>query len=142
METGDGKKVKSPIITNYLVRACIPLTVVKFQDYNTETKVHFEITVPDLHKMTDAVPPSSNRIQIMLLTFQEIEDKFNLVSTVKISNMHFFSAEGKFSIFLLYLISGTIKKYHSAEQILRDFYTLRMIVYAQRKVVSFFCLRS
>eukprot|EP01128_Nolandella_sp_AFSM9_P010842 TRINITY_DN755_c0_g1_i1.p1 TRINITY_DN755_c0_g1~~TRINITY_DN755_c0_g1_i1.p1 ORF type:complete len:1060 (-),score=322.66 TRINITY_DN755_c0_g1_i1:76-3219(-) len=82
-----------------------PPLVSEYKDYNTEGKVHFEITVPKLRSMTD----------------KEIVKAFQLESSVTIGNMHFFDAR------------GTIRKYESIEEIIHSFYHLRLGYYEKRK---------
>jgi DNA topoisomerase-2 len=67
--------------------------------------VHFIITAPGLGKMSDA----------------EIEKSFKLRSKLGKSNMHLFDAEGR------------IKKYDTPEQIIEEFYPLRLKYYSKRK---------
>jgi len=76
-----------------------------YKDYCTESRVRFVITCKKLKKLSD----------------EEVEKKFKLSKSIKISNMHLFDADGK------------IQKYGSPEDILKDFFKLRLRYYIKRK---------
>lgn len=76
-----------------------------YKDYNTVTRVHFIVSCPDLAKMSD----------------EEVEKKFGLVTTIKKTNMHFFDQQDR------------IHKYGEPEEILKEFYNVRLEYYEKRK---------
>lgn len=76
-----------------------------YKDHGTDTTVHFVINAPGLSKMTD----------------DEVEKLFKLRSKLGKSNMHLFDAEGR------------IKKFDTPEEIIEEFYPLRLKYYAKRK---------
>jgi DNA topoisomerase II len=78
-----------------------------YREYHTDTTVHFEI-------------------QMSEKSMQEAEEvgiakKFQLSRNLTTTNMHLFNADGQ------------ITKYSSPEEILRDFYRLRLVKYEERK---------
>ena len=78
-----------------------------YREYHTDTTVHFEI-------------------QMSEKSMQEAEEvgiakKFQLSRNLTTTNMHLFSPDGQ------------ITKYGSPEEILRDFYKLRLVKYQERK---------
>jgi len=79
--------------------------VKEYRDYNTDTKVHFIITVPKLKQMGD----------------KEIESVFGLNVKMSIENFHLFDEKGK------------IQKYKSVDEILRQFCKIRSDCYQKRK---------
>lgn len=82
-----------------------PALVQSYKEYHTDTRVHFVIKSPKLAKMSD----------------DEIEKKFKLSTAISITNMHLFDSQGR------------IKKYASPEEILDEFYEMRMQYYQLRK---------
>ena len=81
------------------------ITIKDFKEYHTTTQVHFKVQSPDFAGMTDA----------------QIESTMKLRTTIAISNMHLFDAEGR------------IKKYPTPEDILKDFFITRLALYGRRK---------
>lgn len=81
------------------------ITIKDFKEYHTTTRVHFTIQSPDFASMSD----------------EAIEKTMKLRSKISITNMHLFDAEGR------------IKKYPSAEDILKDFFITRVAMYEKRK---------
>jgi DNA topoisomerase II len=78
-----------------------------YKEYHTDTTVHFEV-------------------QLTEKSMQEAEEvgiakKFQLSRNLSITNMHLFNSESQ------------IAKYSSPEEILRDFYKLRLVKYDERK---------
>jgi DNA topoisomerase II len=82
-----------------------PALITSYKEYHTDTRVHFVI--------------KSNRIAGM--SDDEIEKKFKLSTAVSISNMHLFDSQGR------------IKKYATPEEILEEFYDMRLQYYQMRK---------
>lgn len=102
-------------VTNSIFRSSGKAGIVTgYKDYSTHSKIHFVITCPDLHKM------SNNQI-----TFA-----FKLGARLSTNNMHLFDA------------SGNIKKYGSTNEILQDFFAVRLEYYAKRRVVYNNCTHS
>ncbi|CAK9876172.1 unnamed protein product [Sphagnum jensenii] len=81
-----------------------------FREHNTDTKVHFELLL------------SEENMAIALA--EGLIKKFKLTTTISTSNMHLFDA------------GGLIKKYDTPEQILEEFYILRLELYVKRKAVQ------
>eukprot|EP00894_Picocystis_sp_ML_P000600 jgi/Pico_ML_1/51117/g2201.t2 len=81
--------------------------ITDYKEYHTDTSVHFIVTLP-AEKMQEALSIG-------------LEKKFKLTTTVSTSNMHLFNAD------------GLITKYASAEEILSDFYGMRLELYEKRK---------
>ncbi|CAK9226883.1 unnamed protein product [Sphagnum troendelagicum] len=81
-----------------------------FREHNTDTKVHFELLL------------SEENMAIALA--EGLIKKFKLTTTISTSNMHLFDA------------GGFIKKYDTPEQILEEFYILRLELYVKRKAVQ------
>jgi DNA topoisomerase-2 len=79
-----------------------------YDDYNTHKKVHFIIRL------------DNTNMQAALN--EGLEDKFKLTKSVATSNMVAFDAEGR------------ITKYAGPEDILKEFYTIRLKFYEKRKV--------
>jgi len=80
-----------------------------FSSHHSDNLVHFEI---------DLEPKSTNRT----MTQEELLTFFKLKSTISMSNMVAFG------------IDGSLQNYASAEDILTDFYHVRLKMYQQRKV--------
>ncbi len=78
-----------------------------YKEYHTDTSVHFEITMSE-KSMKEAEEVG-------------LYKKFQLQRNLSISNMHLFNAQGQ------------IAKYHSPEEILREFFDLRLGYYDKRK---------
>lgn len=81
--------------------------ITDYKEYHTDTTVHFVVTLP-ADKMQEALAVG-------------LDKKFKLTTTVSTSNMHLFNAD------------GLITKYASAEEILSDFYGMRLELYEKRK---------
>jgi DNA topoisomerase II len=80
----------------------------EYREYHMHTTVHFIITLTKEGQSTIAK--------------DGVEKTFRLSSTISTSNMVVFDSEGK------------IRKYSTPEQILDDFYDLRLSYYQKRKV--------
>eukprot|EP00960_Hanusia_phi_P003893 114767-Hanusia_phi.AAC.1 len=78
-----------------------------YREYHTDTTVHFEVTMTE-KRMEEAEELG-------------IAKKFQLTRSLAISNMHLFNADGQ------------IQRYDSPEQIMREFYGVRMEHYKRRK---------
>lgn len=76
-----------------------------FKEYHTTTRVHFVVTSAEFAKMTD----------------EQIEKALDLTTSISLSNMHLFDAEGR------------IKKYPSPEEILKEYFIIRFQIYEKRK---------
>jgi DNA topoisomerase-2 len=76
-----------------------------FKEYHTTTRVHFVVTSPEFAKMSD----------------EQIEKALDLTTSISLSNMHLFDAEGR------------IKKYPSPEEILKEYFIVRFQIYEKRK---------
>ncbi|KAH7659032.1 DNA topoisomerase type IIA protein [Dioscorea alata] len=78
-----------------------------YREHNDDTTVHFEVILSE---------------ENMNIARQEgLEKKFKLTTTISTSNMHLFDP------------SGVIKKYDTPEQILEEFFSLRLEFYEKRK---------
>ncbi|KAM0934081.1 putative DNA topoisomerase (ATP-hydrolyzing) [Dioscorea sansibarensis] len=78
-----------------------------YREHNDDTTVHFEVILSE---------------ENMNIARQEgLEKKFKLTTTISTSNMHLFDP------------SGVIKKYDAPEQILEEFFSLRLEFYEKRK---------
>ncbi|KAK4695791.1 DNA topoisomerase II, partial [Lecanoromycetidae sp. Uapishka_2] len=85
-----------------------PSFIKDYDDYNTHKDVHFVIKMEDKH---------------MKLALEEgLEEKFKLTKSIATSNLVAFDAEGR------------ITKYASVEDILKEFYNLRIKFYEKRKL--------
>ena len=78
-----------------------------YKEFHTDTTVHFEIS------MTEKSMREAEEVGLY--------KKFQLQRNLSISNMHLFNAQGQ------------IVKYDNPEQIMREFYELRLEHYAKRK---------
>ena len=76
-----------------------------YKDNNTDTKVHFELTFEDYY----------------LETTKDLEKTFHLSKKYSITNMHLYSPEGH------------IKRYNTVEEIMNDYYKVRLQLYLDRK---------
>ncbi|PGH13497.1 DNA topoisomerase 2 [Helicocarpus griseus UAMH5409] len=85
----------------------VPSFIKDYKDYNTHTKVHFVIQLDEKH--------AKKAIS------EGLEEKFKLTKTIATSNLVAFDPEGR------------ITKYNTVEDILRDFYTVRIKLYEKRK---------
>jgi len=81
--------------------------VIKFVNNNTDEDVHFKITV-DGKKLDD-------------WSEKELLQKFKLVKKISVTNMHLYDEEDK------------IKKYNNVNDILKEFYQIRLDAYSTRK---------
>ncbi|KAI8571649.1 hypothetical protein RHMOL_Rhmol01G0136100 [Rhododendron molle] len=80
-----------------------------YREHNDDTTVHFEVILSE---------------ENMTVAKQEgLLKKFKLTTTISTSNMHLFDAK------------GVIKKYDNPEQILEDFFHIRLEFYEKRKKV-------
>lgn len=76
-----------------------------YKDNNTDSKVHFELTFEDGY----------------LNEVKDIDKQFHLYKKYSIANMHLYGPEGH------------IKRYDSVEEIMRDYFTVRLDLYQDRK---------
>ena len=76
-----------------------------YKDNNTDTRVHFELSFEDGY----------------LNTVKDLDKTFHLYKKYSITNMHLYGPEGR------------IKRYDSVEEIMRDYYTVRLEIYQKRK---------
>lgn len=89
-----------------------PSFIKDYDDYNTHRDVHFIIRMED---------------KFMKAALEEgLEEKFKLTKSVATSNLVAFDPEGR------------ITKYASVEDIMKEFYGVRIKFYEKRKVCSFF----
>jgi DNA topoisomerase-2 len=85
-----------------------PSFIKDYKDYNTHTKVHFIIQIDEKH---------------MQAALKEgLEEKFKLSKTIATTNLVAFDPEGR------------ITKYNTVEDILKEFYQIRLKFYEKRKV--------
>ena len=88
-----------------------PSFIKDYDDYNTHNGVHFVIRMEDKH---------------MKLALEEgLEEKFKLTKSIATSNLVAFDAEGR------------ITKYATVEDIMKEFFTIRIKFYEKRKVSGF-----
>ncbi|ODH47460.1 DNA topoisomerase 2 [Paracoccidioides brasiliensis] len=85
----------------------VPSFIKDYKDYNTHTKVHFVIQLDEKHAAKAIA--------------EGLEEKFKLSKTIATSNLVAFDPEGR------------ITKYDSPEDILREFYSVRIKFYEKRK---------
>lgn len=86
----------------------VPSFIKDYDDYNTHKDVHFVIRMEEKH---------------MKLALEEgLEEKFKLSKSIATSNLVAFDAEGR------------ITKYANVEDIMKEFYNLRIKFYEKRKV--------
>nr|DAD29697.1 TPA_asm: hypothetical protein HUJ06_031165 [Nelumbo nucifera] len=78
-----------------------------YKEHNDDTTVHFEIILSEEN--------------LMMAKQEGLMKKFKLTTTISTSNMHLFDPK------------GTIKKYDNPEQILEEFFHLRLEFYEKRK---------
>ena len=76
-----------------------------YKDNNTDTRVHFELTFEDDY----------------LDTAKDVDKQFHLYKKYSITNMHLYGPEGH------------IKRYDTVEDIMRDYYKVRLEMYQKRK---------
>lgn len=76
-----------------------------YKDNNTDTRIQFELTFEDGY----------------LDTAKDVDKLFHLYKKYSISNMHLYGPEGH------------IKRYDSVEDIMRDYYKVRLVMYQKRK---------
>ena len=86
----------------------VPSFIKDYDDYNTHKDVHFVIKMEEKH-MQQALE-------------EGLEEKFKLTRSVATSNLVAFDAEGR------------ITKYASVEDIMKEFYNIRIKFYEKRKV--------
>ncbi len=89
----------------------VPAFVKDYDDYNTHEQVHFVIRMEEKH-MKAAVE-------------EGLEEKFKLSRSIATSNLVAFDAEGR------------ITKYATVEDIMKEFYGIRIKFYEKRKVGTF-----
>ena len=88
----------------------VPSFIKDYDDYNTHKDVHFVIRMEDKH---------------MKLALEEgLVEKFKLTKSITTSNLVAFDAEGR------------ITKYASVEDIMKEFYNIRIKFYEKRKVLN------
>lgn len=85
-----------------------PAWIKDYDDYNTHKDVHFVIRLEDKHM--------KNALQ------EGLEEKFKLSRTMATTNLVAFDAEGR------------ITKYATVEDIMKEFFTVRIKFYEKRKV--------
>lgn len=88
-----------------------PSFIKDYVDYNSPHKVHFIITFESAKHMQDAVA-------------EGLENKFKLSKTIATTNLVAFDPEGR------------INKYNTVNDILKEFYFIRLKLYSERKVCS------
>ena len=89
----------------------IPSFIKDYTDYNTHRKVHFVVQMEEKH---------------MKIALEEgLEEKFKLSKSIATSNLVAFDPEGR------------ITKYASVEDIMKEFFAVRIKFYEKRKVSSF-----
>ncbi|CAH7676316.1 DNA topoisomerase II [Phakopsora pachyrhizi] len=98
---------KADLETMIITTDKIPALIKDYREYHTETTVHFVITLTDKGKAA--------------IKKDGIEKVFKLSTTISITNMVCFDSMGK------------IKRYLSPEQILDDYYDIRLDYYQKRK---------
>jgi DNA topoisomerase-2 len=76
-----------------------------YKDSNTESKVHFELTFEDGY----------------LSTVKDLDKLLHLNKKYSVTNMHLYGPEGH------------IKRYHTVEEIMNDYYNIRLKLYKDRK---------
>jgi DNA topoisomerase-2 len=76
-----------------------------YKDSNTESKVHFELTFEDGY----------------LQSVKDLDKLFHLNKKYSVTNMHLYGPEGH------------IKRYHTVEEIMNDYYEIRLNLYKARK---------
>lgn len=89
-----------------------PAVIKDYREHHTDTTVHFTVQVTDEQMAA-------------LREGGDLNKKFKLESSISTSNMVLFDPEGR------------IKKYDTTEEILADFYQLRLKTYQERKVRCF-----
>jgi DNA topoisomerase II len=92
----------------------IPSFIKDYKDYNTHEKVRFVIQMEEKHV------PNGSDDEVK----KELEEKFKLSKSIATSNLVAFDAEGR------------IAKYASVEDIMKDFFLVRIMFYEKRKVCS------
>ena len=91
----------------------IPSFIKDYDDYNTHNDVHFVIRMEEKH---------------MKIALEEgLEEKFKLAKSVATSNLVAFDAEGR------------ITKYATVEDIMKEFFSIRIRYYEKRKVCGLLC---
>lgn len=85
-----------------------PSWIKDYVDYNSPTKVHFRITLTSEKEMQAALA-------------EGLENRFKLTTMVNTTNLVAFDQEGR------------IKRYNSVEEIMQEFYSLRLRHYQMRK---------
>jgi DNA topoisomerase-2 len=85
-----------------------PSFIKDYKDYNTHTKVHFVIQMDEKHMKT--------------ALSDGLEEKFKLTKTIATTNLVAFDPEGR------------ITKYATVDDILKEFYAVRIKFYEKRKV--------
>lgn len=93
----------------------IPSFIKDYRDYNTVEKVRFVIQMEEKHM------PNGTEEEVQ----KELEEKFKLSKSIATSNLVAFDAEGR------------IVKYATVEDILKDFFRVRIMYYERRKVSYF-----
>lgn len=89
----------------------VPSFIKDYKDYNTHLKVHFIIQMEEKH--------------LKDVSDVELEEKFKLTKSIATSNLVAFDPEGR------------ITKYASVEDIMKEFFKVRIMFYEKRKVSLF-----
>jgi DNA topoisomerase-2 len=87
-----------------------PSFIKDYVDYNSPSKVHFIITMESEKAMRDALA-------------EGLENKFKLTSTITTTNLVAFDPQGR------------INRYNSIEDIMKEFFIIRLKYYQERKKV-------
>lgn len=96
----------------------VPSFIKDYKDYNTHERVRFVIQMEEKHM------PGGSDEEVK----KELEERFKLSKSIATSNLVAFDAEGR------------IAKYASVEDIMKDFFRVRIMFYEKRKVRDSFLL--
>jgi DNA topoisomerase-2 len=102
----DSQNVSTKTKTSKEKKKVKETSLINYKDNNTDTKVHFELIFEDGY----------------LSNVENIEKEFHLCKKISITNMHLYSAEGH------------IKHYSSVNDIIQDYYNIRLDLYKKRKM--------
>ncbi|KAJ7542297.1 hypothetical protein O6H91_10G100200 [Diphasiastrum complanatum] len=81
-----------------------------YREHNTDTRVHFEVILSEKN--------------MAIAVSEGLTKRFKLTTSLSTSNMHLFDEK------------GVIKKYDTPEQILEEFYHIRLELYVKRKAIQ------
>ncbi|XP_028390602.1 DNA topoisomerase 2-alpha-like isoform X2 [Dendronephthya gigantea] len=81
--------------------------ITDYKEYHTDTTVHFKVTMAEE--------------DLTAIENQGLKKKFNLTSSINLSNMVLFDAY------------GALKKFESVDEIIREYYRIRFNIYVKRK---------